>query len=516
MKEKIKTLWPHLLVALAGGVLPLLIALIWQQHLRLNVFSMILLCVPFCLVLFLLLHDAFYRRCNKALKRSIAWALGGLAVFLAIVVLAFGLVMHVLQLGSLIALIVFGAVVCILTALVYVFAVVCALIPLQKMERACVSVVALVSVLAVVLPLVIAPVSLFNGYRSRRVQYGTPSEEVFATTDTFSLSDGIQLQKDPNKDFVVLNLADIQLTDSDFSILTGVAAETFAYIEELVERTTPDLITISGDTGCGYEGSTRAIATFIDSFDIPWAPVFGNHDHEIHDIDANYAAEIFMSYENCLFKKGPVNLGVGNYMIHVMEGNTLLYTFFMMDTHDHATYRVEEDGETVEVYGYDHFWNGKNQQLDWYEWAVSGITKYAGKIVPSTVIAHIPVVQFEDAFLEAWNSVDVPDYSSYEEYKNGNYHYNTAFGVFWDSGVAAAPVDNGFFDLMKQLGSTEHFVAGHDHTNNYSVMYEGIRLTYALKTGSGCYWDERLNGGTTLTLGANGHVTVAHVYIEGK
>ena len=77
-------------------------------------------------------------------------------------------------------------------------------------------------------------------------------------------------------------------------------------------------------------------------------------------------------------------------------------------------------------------------------------------------------------------------------------------------------MDNGFFALMQAMGSTEHFIVGHDHTNNYSVMYEGIRLTYALKTGAGCYWNKRLNGGTTITVGSDGHATVAHEYIEAK
>jgi len=77
-------------------------------------------------------------------------------------------------------------------------------------------------------------------------------------------------------------------------------------------------------------------------------------------------------------------------------------------------------------------------------------------------------------------------------------------------------VDNGFFALMQAMGSTEHFIVGHDHTNSFSVMYEGIRLTYALKTGAGCYWNKRLNGGTTITVGSDGHATVAHEYIEAK
>ena len=45
-------------------------------------------------------------------------------------------------------------------------------------------------------------------------------------------------------------------------------------------------------------------------------------------------------------------------------------------------------------------------------------------------------------------------------------------------------------------------------------MYEGIRLTYGLKTGDRCYADSDLNGGTVLTLSDSGISNIEHKYIE--
>lgn len=509
MKEKLKSLLPQLAVALAGGILPLLMALTWQQYQSGRMFGTSVFSLLYVMIAFLLLWDGFYRLFAGSFKKSIL--LAG-AVTLGLTALSFSaylLVTHLLGAGTLIRMLVFFYTVLVFTVLVYGFALVMTLRSIPWIDRAIGCGVALVAVLSLVLPMVIAPVQLFHGYRGGRVKYGTVSEEEFSASDPFVLTDSVILEKDPEKDFVVLNLTDIQLTDCEFAPLTPVALETFLYIKEVIEATNPSLITISGDIGCGYEASTRAIAEFIDSFEIPWAPVFGNHDHEIHDIDANYTAEIFMEQEHCLFKKGPANLGIGNYMIHVTEEGKLIHTFFMMDSHSYATFKV--DGE--EVSGYDHFWS---EQLDWYYWAVTALTANDNRVVPSTVIAHIPVVQYEEAFQNAWDHKTAPDYLSYEDYKNGCYKYDTAFGVYWDSGVACSPVDNGFFELMLSLGSTEQFVAGHDHTNNFSVMYQGIRLTYGLKVGAGCYWDAKLNGGTTLTLASDGHITVAHHYIQDK
>ena len=38
-------------------------------------------------------------------------------------------------------------------------------------------------------------------------------------------------------------------------------------------------------------------------------------------------------------------------------------------------------------------------------------------------------------------------------------------------------------NAIKEFDSTTYVFAGHDQLNNYSVMYEGVRRTYAMKTG---------------------------------
>jgi hypothetical protein len=57
-------------------------------------------------------------------------------------------------------------------------------------------------------------------------------------------------------------------------------------------------------------------------------------------------------------------------------------------------------------------------------------------------------------------------------------------------------------------------LCGHDHVNCFSIEYEGITLSYSLKTGYGCYWKPDTHGGTTLTISSDGHVNTAHHYID--
>lgn len=45
------------------------------------------------------------------------------------------------------------------------------------------------------------------------------------------------------------------------------------------------------------------------------------------------------------------------------------------------------------------------------------------------------------------------------------------------------------FDTMESLGSTQGIFCGHDHINNYSIEYKGIRLTYGMSVDYLAYKD---------------------------
>ncbi len=324
-------------------------------------------------------------------------------------------------------------------------------------------------------------------------------EEAFFTewsvNDTFDETDYITIEKNPDEDFVILNLTDIQLHDDD--VYSEMGERSNALIAKLIEDHKPDLITLSGDNAWGTMAYIELV-DYVDSFGIPWAPVMGNHDGE-DCINEFWCAELFTEAENCLFQFGPEDMGYGNYIINITENDSIIHTLFMMDTHDSRDYPVN-DGTVLENC-YDHLWP---KQIKWYKWAVNGIKELEGKTIESTVIMHIPVVEYADAWEAAWDSEAQcfrPEYA------------DTSFGVNRE-GVNGAPLNNGFFDVCKELGSTKNMVCGHDHVNNFSIPYEGIRLTYALKLGEGCYYDEDLIGGTTLTVNSAGNVDVEHHYLN--
>lgn len=334
------------------------------------------------------------------------------------------------------------------------------------------------------------------------IQFTKGEEEFFtdwSAETKFTESDYIAIEKNPDEDFVILNLTDIQLGEENVFAKDGTYS--FELITKLVNDLKPDLITLSGDNAWGYISYIETIE-LLESFGIPWAPVMGNHDGQGTGTEF-WAAYKLSNAENCLFEFGPKDMGYGNYIINITEKGKIVHTLFMMDTHGYADFEV--DGETVE--GYDHLWD--NQQ-EWYKWAVNGIKDLnGGEVVESTVIFHIPVREYE----EAWNQVSI---NKTEENPYGEADTKNKLFLFGKQteGCCPSPVNNGFFTLCKELGSTKNILVGHDHVNDFSVMYDGIRLSYSLKSGFGSYWTDQMIGGTTLSINSKGVVNMEHNYYD--
>lgn len=308
-----------------------------------------------------------------------------------------------------------------------------------------------------------------------------------AYTDDYAVT----LEKDPDKDFVILNFSDVQLSESEIFEENGKIAE--ATIAKAVEEVKPDLITLTGDNSWCQIGYMRLVK-FIDSYGIPWAAVMGNHDGDNgEELDENWCAQQIYRSKNSVFKFGPKDMGVGNYIINIKENGRIIHSIYMMDTHTETS---------LDCGGYDHLWDN---QLEWYEWAVKGNNSLAGRTVESSIFFHIPCIQYRYAWNEAKYNKETGVYDNPE--------YADSFGSN-DEWICSPDYDSGFFALVKELGSTKNMIAGHDHVNDSSILYDGIRLSYSLKCGPGCYWNSEKNGGSTLTIGSDGHAVFAHHYVD--
>lgn len=315
--------------------------------------------------------------------------------------------------------------------------------------------------------------------------------EKWSAEDEYTSEYAATIEKDPDKDFVVLNIADVQLSADEVYGTEGEIAE--ATIKKCIEDLNPDLITLSGDNSWCKMGYIR-IVDYIDSFGIPWAAVMGNHDGDNGDeTQEAFCAYLLEKAENSLFKFGPEDMGYGNYVINITENGEIIHSIYMMDTHSDTS---------LSCGGYDHLWDN---QIAWYKWCVEGNNALAGKTVESSIIFHIPNIEYREAWADAQYNEETGEFE--------NPAYADGFGNTAEP-ICSPEYDSGFFDVVKALGSTKNIIAGHDHVNNFSLEYEGVRLSYSLKCGPGCYWDSAKNGGSTLTIGSDGHATFAHYYVN--
>ncbi len=317
------------------------------------------------------------------------------------------------------------------------------------------------------------------------------------------------IKKSKDEDFRILNLTDTQLSDSEWCEGRWESELLCNTIKNLVERTNPHLITISGDIAwAGHFESYKRLARFLDGFDIPWAPVFGNHDNQGGVEKLKKAAEILTEGGKCLLERGDEMLGWGNYVIGIEQDGKFIHGLIMMDSHDRTEY-TDEQGNTSLAWG-----DIIPEQLPWYREKINTLSAMGAE--ESTIILHIPLYAYRKAAAAAYK--EGIDRKAVEPY-NGmqkdcfNEEYKDSFGVCYES-IASYPADNGFFDLIKELGHTKTVVCGHDHINSFSIKYEGVRLIYSLKTGCGCYWDRRLNGATLLTVNREGKLNAEHIFAE--
>lgn len=308
--------------------------------------------------------------------------------------------------------------------------------------------------------------------------------ENWSPDQTYAADYAVEVKKNPNRDFVILNLTDIQLEKWEAQGEYGkLVTKT---VNALVEQTKPDLITVTGDNGYSTSGYLQFVKE-LDAFGIPWAPIMGNHDGSCC-VSEFWCAHKLWSAKNCLFRFGPKGMGYGNYVISITENGRPIHTMLMLDTHGNSS--------DEPVYFHD-------EQLAWTRWVLEGVTRTEGRTVESSALFHIPLPEFKTAYDEA--------YDSEQDCFAGEYA-DTSFG--WNhEDVCCGPAGCPMFGLLKELG-TKNVICGHDHNNCSSIVYQGVRLTYALHTGPGGYYEEGMNGGTVLTVHSDGSMNIEHRFVE--
>lgn len=310
-------------------------------------------------------------------------------------------------------------------------------------------------------------------------------------TEPFSVESCINITK-KGEDLKVLQITDLHVdhTNQQHDVI-------WARLERIVKENDQDLTVITGDWTSDEENlpATEKLIEIMERCAKPWAVIFGNHDSE-GKVSRPELGKLFEKAPHCLFQPGPEGLsGTGNYVINVwkdQQRSHLDQSLVLFDSHASTPPKTAK---------YDHL---KKDQLAWYRWNVEGLQsvyekqeKNESKTIPSMVFLHIPLNEYEDAWEHALTGSGDHLHGSVNEY------------------ICPPAKNPGAFKLFQKLGSTKAVFAGHDHSNDAAVNYEGILLCYGLQTGiceSDPYAKTLKKGGNLITMKNDGTVRVKQVY----
>lgn len=307
--------------------------------------------------------------------------------------------------------------------------------------------------------------------------------------------------KKKGEDFRILQLTDLHYGGSVFTKKKDAYCKNL--IIAIVEKAKPDLIVVTGDMifpipviggTINNKKATEDICKLFDSFQIPWAVVYGNHDVEpIALYRKSTLSSVYENAEYCLFQKGKEDLsGEGNYLIKVKnEDGSINNALMMIDSNMYI-----EKGLASFYSGFD---NIHDDQIEWYK---DEINKLGGADkVKSLAFFHIPVNEFKEAWKKhTRNGGD----SEVKWYLGEVGETNDYFGV--------PKFKGNFFEEMVKFGSCKGMFMGHDHLNTVSLEYKGIRLTYGMSVDYLAYrkimkWSSQ-RGGTIISIKDDGSFDV--------
>lgn len=367
---------------------------------------------------------------------------------------------------------------------------------------------------------------------------GTTSatKEELTIAAPFSIPDFV-VEVDEGKNPVVLQLSDTQIIDAaqarpgrtgvdyDFWATDQVEERCYDYLTEVINATKPDFIILTGDVVYGeFDDNGTALVSFVEfmeSFQIPWSPIFGNHENESFK-GVDWQCEQFENAKYCLFDQKTLT-GNGNYSVGIAQGGVITRAFYLLDSNGCGAASAESlaNGHTTTSVGF------AADQIEWYTEQITEL-KMASPNTKISFAYHIQQAIFAKAY-EKYGFVQTEKYQDI----NIDTHPDKAdadFGYIgrqlkgpWDANYA-------IFNGMKALGCDSIFV-GHEHCNSASVVYEGVRFQFGQKsseydrfnciaadgtiTGGYSKTSTSLIGGTVIPLSEDGSILNPYIYYCG-
>ncbi len=244
----------------------------------------------------------------------------------------------------------------------------------------------------------------------------------------------------------------LQLTDTHVIAGDPRSERALQNINAVLDAEKPDFVIHTGDIIFGEPAAESARAALQPLVDrgIPFAVVLGNHDS---DFDLS-RAEI---YEVVRSIAGNVNTpadtsalsGYSNDILVLSGSGGLDRIFYLFDSGN------RDYTAGIKSWGYVH-----SDQIAWYRDASARFTeKNGGKPVPSIAFFHIPFPEYQ---------VALHDMSKKARSLIGNLGEEPCVPKF----------NSGLYTAMRECGDVNAVVTGHDHNNDFVMLWQGFFMIY--------------------------------------
>lgn len=220
-----------------------------------------------------------------------------------------------------------------------------------------------------------------------------------------NLANNLLLKKDlrfnSNGKLKILMLSDIQETlNYDKRTLDG--------MNKIIEIEKPDLVILGGDNCDGTVLKTEEelrkyldiFSTPMESRKIPWAHVFGNHDHDI-ELDDIKKTKLYEEYEYCISKHTDNIYGTTNFVLPIKYSNKneIAFNIWGLDSNNlivNSNMPIDKNMNLMKKPSMSCRWDVIHfEQLEWYWNSSKQIEEYCNKKINGILFMHIPPWEFQ-------------------------------------------------------------------------------------------------------------------------
>ncbi len=276
----------------------------------------------------------------------------------------------------------------------------------------------------------------------------------------------------------------VQFTDLHYKLGDPASRQASECIYEVVKDEDPDLIVLSGDIIYSKPGDAclQQVLNIVNDTKKPFCYMLGNHDPE-QGIAVNTLYDIAQKNQYCVQPARKGNTLDYTLPIKSADGSKTEALIYCMDTHD----KCKVSG----VGGYQ--WLTSNQ-INSYRKVHNEYKKLNGnKALPAIMFMHYPLPEYNDAV----ENTQVVMYGTRME-------------------KAYAPnLNSGMFSAIKECGDVMGVFCGHDHDNDYSLMYYKVMLAHGRYSGGNTEYNHLRNGARVIVLHENERIFDTWIHERG-